>query len=134
MLGQIAFAGLLLLIAAAPRPLSPRDPLRIARRSPLEHADALAHAYAAVGATRTATSRLLSGVRRRTRRGRPGSRESDEQILATAGATEPATGQATALITRALQEPVPVRELPNVAAAISAVENALNSRLPTRKS
>ena len=41
----LAVAGLVLLAAAAPRPLPPVDPERIARRDPLEQGDALAHAY-----------------------------------------------------------------------------------------
>jgi len=134
MLGQIAVAGLLLLIAAAPRPLAPRDPTRIARRSPLEHADALAHAYAAVGATRTATARLLAGVRRRARSNRSGARESDDQILATAAAMSPSAGPAASLVARALTEPMPARELPTIAGALSAVEHALTARPSIRKS
>ena len=133
MLGQIAFAGLLLLIAAAPRPLSPRDVDRIARRSPLEHADALAHAYAAVGATRTATARLLAGVRRRTRHGRTGSRETDEQVLAAAAASTPAAASAVAIVSRALAHPQPPRELTNVASALSTIEDALTTSPSTRK-
>jgi hypothetical protein len=134
MLGQIAVAGLLLLIAAAPRPLAPRDPTRIARRSPLEHADALAHAYSAVGATRTATARLLAGVRRRTRRGRAGARESDEQILASAASASPTAAPAASLVARALTDSIPARELSTVADALSTIENALTSRPYTRKS
>jgi hypothetical protein len=133
-LGQIAVAGLLLLIAAAPRPLAPRDPTRVARRSPLEHADALAHAYAAVGATRTATSRLLAGVRRRARSNRSGARESDDQILATASAMSPSAGPAASLVARALTEPMPARELPTIAGALSAVEHALTARPSIRNS
>ena len=62
---QLAGAGLLLLFAIGPRLLVPRQQERIERRSPLEHVDALARAYRAVGATRTATVRLVHGVRRR---------------------------------------------------------------------
>ena len=132
MLGQVALAGLLLLFAAAPRPLAPRDPERIARRSPLEHADALAHAYMAVGATRTATARLIAGVRRRTRRGR-NTRESDEQLLATAAATSSAAAGAARTIEVALDRGVPNREMPGVAAAVSVIEQALLSRPPLKR-
>ncbi len=62
---QLAGAGLVLLLAVGPRLLPPRAAERIERRSPLEHVDALARAYRAVGATRTATARLVHGVRRR---------------------------------------------------------------------
>ncbi len=133
LLGQITVAGLLLLIAAAPRPLAPRESTSIARRSPLEHADALAHAYAAVGATRTATARLLGGVRRRTRRTRSGARESDDQILAAATAVSPAAAPAATLVARALTDPLPARDLPAIAGALSTIENALTVRPFTRK-
>jgi len=134
MLGQIAVAGLLLLIAAAPRPLAPRDPTRVARRSPLEHADALAHAYAAVGATRTATARLLAGVRRRARSNRSGARESDDQILATAAAMSPSAAPAASLVAHALTDPIPARELPTIVVALSAIEHALTARPSIRNS
>ena len=62
---QLAGAGVLLLLAFAPRALPPREALPPDRRSPLEHVDALARAYQQVGATRTATSRLVRGLRRR---------------------------------------------------------------------
>lgn len=128
MLAQMGVAGLLLLFAAAPRPLAPRDPSRVPRRSPLEHADALAHAYAGVSATRTATMRLLAGVRRRTRRDRVRSRESDQELLATAGALSPAAAAAAARLTAALEAPVPAKELPGVAADMATIEFVLAPR------
>lgn len=128
MLVQMTIAGLLLLFAAAPRPLAPRDPTIIARRSPLEHADALAHAYLGVKATRTATARLLEGVRRRVRRDRARGRESDEQLLAHARDISPGAADAVALVTRALDRPIAERDLPAVAAAMSTIESALTSR------
>ena len=134
MLGQIAVAGLLLLFAAAPRPLAPRESTRIARRSPLEHADALAHAYAAVGATRTATARLLAGVRRRSRRNRAGARESDDQLLAAAAAASPSAASAVSLVARALTDGLPARDLPAIAAAVSTIENAFIGRPSIPKS
>jgi hypothetical protein len=134
LLGQIAVAGLLLLIAAAPRPLAPRESTRVARRSPLEHADALAHAYAAVGATRTATARLLGGLRRRTRRTRAGARERDDQILAAVTAVSPTAAPAASLVARALTDPLPARDLPAIASALSTIETALTAGPSTRKS
>jgi hypothetical protein len=129
MLAQMAVAGLLLLFAFAPRPLVPRDPTHVARRSPLEHADALAHAYAGVNATRTATARLLAGVRRRTRahRGRAG--DSDEAILVAAAALSAAGAAASSVVSNALQRTVPERELPAVAAAIDTIERELTQRI-----
>ena len=134
MLAQMAVAGLLLLFAAAPRPLAPRDPSRIARRSPLEHADALAHAYSSVNATRTATARLLAGVRRRARRDRTRARESDEQLLAAASALSPAAAAAAATVAAALDASVSASELPGVADAMALIETVLTPRStpPTR--
>jgi hypothetical protein len=127
MLAQIIVAGLLLLFAAAPRPLAPRDPLRIARRSPLEHADALGRAYMSVRATRTATARLLAGVRRRTRRDQARGRQTDAEFLASLSAASPTSG-AAATITNALDHQIPEAELPGVAAALETVEQALTTR------
>jgi hypothetical protein len=81
---QLAAAGLLLLFAIGPRLLPPRAAERIERRSPLEHVDALARAYRAVGATRTATTRLVHGVRRRVDRslGSKGAATTDDAFLA----------------------------------------------------
>ena len=120
MLAQIAIGGLLLLFAAAPRPLAPRDPTHVARRSPLEHADALAQAYASVGATRTATARLLAGVRRRSRRSR--ARDTDDTFLASAASMSPKAAKASELVSSALERTVPDRQLPEVAAALQAIE------------
>lgn len=124
MLVQIGVAGLLLLLAAAPRPLAPRDPTHVARRSPLEHADALAHAYASVNATRTATARLLAGVRRRSR-GRSRAKDADAAFLAAAGSMSPSASRAADLVGNALERPVPARQLPEVAAALDTIEHEL---------
>lgn len=134
MLAQMSIAGLLLLFAFAPRPLAPRDPAHVARRSPLEHADALAHAYAGVNATRTATSRLLAGIRRRTRRDRGRSRDTDEQLLGAAAATSIRAATAVGVVSTALNAPVSERELPQVASALETIEQALTQRIspPTR--
>jgi hypothetical protein len=129
MLAQIGIAGLLLLFAAAPRPLAPRDPTHIARRSPLEHADALAHAYASVNATRTATARLLAGVRRRSR-GRSRAKDADAAFLASAAALSPSASKAAEIVSNALERPVPQRQLPEVAAALETLEHEL-SRPPS---
>ena len=129
MLAQIGVAGLLLLMAAAPRPLAPRDPTHIARRSPLEHADALAHAYASVNATRTAAARLLAGVRRRSR-GRSRAKDADAAFLASAAAMSPAASKAADVVGNALERPIPPRQLPDVAAALETIEREL-SRPPS---
>jgi hypothetical protein len=82
---QLVLAGLVLLLAIAPRPIVPRDPERIVRRSPLEHADALAHAYAEAGAERTAVARLVEGVRRRVGRAAGGTASNESFLNAVAG-------------------------------------------------
>lgn len=134
MLAQMAVAGLLLLLAFAPRPLAPRDPSHVARRSPLEHADALAHAYLGVGATRTATTRLLAGVRRRTRRDRMRGRDSDQALLAAAAGASPEAAAAAGVVSHALEAGGPERDLPRIAAAVHEIERALSQRptSPTR--
>jgi hypothetical protein len=70
-------------------------------------------------------------VRRRARRNR--ARESDEQLLATAAATDPDASAAARTVENALDSTVPNRDLPAVAAAIGRVEQALVSRPPLRK-
>jgi hypothetical protein len=128
MLAQIGVAGLLLLFAAAPRPLAPRDPLRMARRSPLEHADALGRAYLSVKATRTATARLLAGVRRRARRDRLRGRQTDTEFLAAASALSAEASAASATVANALNHQVPELELAGVATALQTIEQAFTSR------
>lgn len=121
---QLLGAGLVLLLAAAPRLVPPHDPVRIERRSPLEHVDALARAYAQVGATRTATLRLLRGVRRRVERGArpPAGADADAAFLDRAAHADPALRADAALVRRALREPVPRRTLADVGAALHRIE------------
>ena len=126
---QLAAAGLLLLFALGPRLLPPRAAERIERRSPLEHVDALARAYRAVGATRTATARLVHGVRRRVEHalgGRPGA-TSDEAFLAWAHDRAPARAADVDLVRQALERPVNRRELETVGQALRRLERALTS-------
>jgi hypothetical protein len=126
---QAMLGGLVLLLALGPRALPPHDVERVERRSPLEHVGALAQAYARVGATRTATMRLLRGVRRRVERGaeRVGSRtaaESDTHFLEVAGAA-PARTEDAALIRRALTAPLNPREFEAVGDALKRLEESL---------
>ena len=122
---QLLAAGLILLLAAAPRLIPPRDPESIERRSPLEHVDALGRAYAQVGATRSATARLVRGVRRRvaggaTRGGSagPGPDASDDAFLDRAARDAPRIAGDVALIKKALHGGVPRREFASVGAAL----------------
>lgn len=124
---QLLACGLLLLLAAMPRIIAPRDAPRIERRSPLEHIDALARAYAQVGATRTATQRLVRGLRRRLARGAVGERASltDDQFLQRARDAAPAIGESVALVQRALAAPLSPRDFAAVGVALGTIETAL---------
>jgi hypothetical protein len=122
----LAVAGLLLIAASAPRALPPVDAGRVERRDPLEQADALAHAYEQVGATRTIVARLLRGVRARTEAGSAAARaRSDAQVLESVAAADPALRGDAALISRALREPVTERDLPEIGAALRRLEDSL---------
>jgi hypothetical protein len=119
-------AGLVLLLAAAPRALPPRDRATIERRDPLEQVDALAHAYEQVRASRTATARLLRGIRFRL--GEPASRHLDDDAFLTAAqGIAPDRADDVALIRRALRERVAPRDLPEVGAALRRLEESLTT-------
>jgi hypothetical protein len=127
---QLAAAGLVLLFAVGPRLLPPRDVERIERRSPLEHVDALARAYRAVGATRTATARLVHGVRRRVEHalgGQGRAMSSDDAFLAWATARAPGHAADVELVRHALDHPVSRRELEAVGQALRRLETSLTS-------
>jgi hypothetical protein len=126
---QLAAAGLLLLFAVGPRLLPPRAAERIERRSPLEHVDALARAYRAVGATRTATARLVHGVRRRVEHalGAQGGPSSDETFLAWAHDRAPSRSADIDLVRHALARPISRRELETVGQALRRLETSLTT-------
>jgi hypothetical protein len=108
--------------------LVPRATDRIERRSPLEHVDALARAYRAVGATRTATARLVHGVRRRVEQSLGGQRGvSDDAFLAWARERAPARATDVDLVRQALEKPVSRRELEVVGQALRRLETSLTS-------
>ena len=121
----VAIAGFVLLLAAGPRAIPPRDREMIERRDPLEQVDALAHAYEQVQATRTATARLLKVLRHRVEgTGAFHRARSDEAFLADSARVLPERASDVALIERALREPLPARELPDVAAAMRRLEDS----------
>lgn len=126
---QLAGAGLVLLLAIGPRLLPPRAAERIERRSPLEHVDALARAYRAVGATRTATARLMHGVRRRVEHalGARSGATSDDAFLAWALQRAPARASDVGLVRQALAKPVSRRDLEIVGQALRRLETSLTS-------
>jgi hypothetical protein len=127
MLGEVALAGLVLLLASAPRLIVPRDPERQARRSPLEHADALANAYQDVGASRSAVQWLVGGVRRRTeRRFAAGARARDErEYLAAVAARAPELHGEVERVRRALDDATPDGALADVETALRTIEQVL---------
>ena len=132
-LAQVVLAALALLLASAPRPIVPHDAERVPRRSPLEHADALAHAYSDVRATRTAASRLVSGLRRRAGRTVQTARSADDDaFLAAVALRSPSTADSVAIVRRALAEPMPNREFTAVAAAVLEIERQLTLPSPSR--
>jgi len=125
-LAQMLLSGLIVLLALGPRPLPPVDPVRLPRRSPLEHADALANAYADVGATKTATERLVSGLRRRTGRtvsAPPGA--SDASFLDAVAERDPSLSEPVETVRRALRDSIPAAELNRVGDAIRDIERQL---------
>jgi len=126
---QLAGAGLVLLLAVGPRLLPPRAAERIERRSPLEHVDALARAYRAVGATRTATARLVHGVRRRVEHslGARSGATSDETFLAWATQRAPSRSTDIDLVRHALASPISRRDLETVGQALRRLEASLTS-------
>ena len=123
---QGLLAGLVLLLALGPRALPVHDQERVERRSPLEHVGALAQAYARVGATRTATARLVRGLRRRVERGgaEHGRDQSDAGFLDHA-ATAPARAADVATVKRALETTVSRREFEAVGGAVRRLEDSL---------
>jgi hypothetical protein len=130
-LTQALLAGLLVVLAKAPRAIPPRTAARIARRSPLEHVDALGHAYADVGGTRTATARLLSGVRRRAERTTARARAiDDEAFLDSVHARFPTLGQPVEVVRDALRRPLSTRELVGVGTALETIEHHLLTTPP----
>lgn len=129
---QICAAGLLLLLGAAPRVLSPREDRQLERRSPLEHVDALSRAYLQVGATRTGTLRLVRGlqrrvgvVTRRTDKKGAGTRQQDEEFLARVGESKPALAKDVAAVVHALGNSVDAKQFQEVGSAIQRIEAAL---------
>ena len=124
----LMIAGLVWLAAVAPRPIPPREAPVLERRDPLEQVDALAHAYQQVGATRTIVARLLHGVRARVHRGSATARlQSDDAFLADALDRRPSVQHDVALIRRALREPLPARDLPDVGGALHRLELSLTT-------
>lgn len=122
---QGLLAGLVLLLALGPRALPVHDEERVERRSPLEHVGALAQAYARVGATRTATARLVRGLRRRVERGGAERARSESDARFLEDAATPSRAADVAAIRHALETPVSRREFEAVGGAIRRLEDSL---------
>ncbi len=133
LLSQALVAGLLLLLALAPRPLVPRDDAQVIRRSPLEHAAALGRAYEDVGATRTATSDLVGGLRRRTRGivAVPASADDDE-FLAAVVRRIPSLAPRVDTVKRARTADTAKRDFAEVGQALAAIEEQLQTTPSSR--
>jgi hypothetical protein len=133
LLAQVLVAGLILLLAMAPRPLVPRTVTQIMRRSPLEHAAALGRAYEDVGATRTATSSLVSGLRRRMRGivTVPSSAD-DGEFLKAVERRIPSLSSRVEAVNRARTSDTAKRDFAAVGQALATIEEQLQSTPSTR--
>jgi hypothetical protein len=127
---QLAGAGLLLLLAVAPRVLPPGEAAPPDRRSPIEHVDALARAYQQVGATRTAGSRLLRGLRRRIAHGAiPGrASQADAQFLDHVAQHHPALRDDVTLLRAVVERDVNRTEWSAVPEALDRIERTLTRK------
>ncbi len=133
LLAQALAAGLILLLAMAPRPLVPRTVTQVMRRSPLEHAAALGRAYEDVGATRTATSSLVSGLRRRMRAivAVPSSAD-DGEFLKAVERRIPSLAPRVETLNRARSSDTLKRDFAAVGQALATIEEQLQSTPSTR--
>jgi hypothetical protein len=121
---QAIVAGLILLVALGIRPVVPRAPERIERRSALEHVEALARAYAQAGATKVATRRLLRGLRRRHAHG-VWRAASDERFLDAVAQRHPAVTADTRTLLDAAGRSLTPAELLAVGQAVDHIDRTL---------
>src|SRR5690606_14063328 len=124
MLLQIGAAGLLLLVAVGARPVRPRPPTRIERRSPLEHVHALARAYEAVGLVVRAARLLGRGLRRR--HGGHGAPRDEVAYLNALALRHPALAADIATVAAALDRDRTTPDAAAVAAAIHNIERTMD--------
>ena len=95
--------------------------------------DALAHAYQQVRATRTATLRLLQGVRGRVEHARGfGRTRSDDAFLEQVLSNAPERAADVALVRRALGTSGDRVPLPEVGAALHRIESSFSSTTSLR--
>ncbi len=121
---QLVAAGLILLLVYGVRPIAPLKRHSIERRSPLEHVGALARAYQRAEATRTATQRLLRGLRRRRPLGATGGLD-DESYLSLVISRKPELADDVDRVRTALSSPLTASEWVAVGSAIDHIERTL---------
>ncbi|MHB1224375.1 MAG: DUF4350 domain-containing protein [Gemmatimonadaceae bacterium] len=114
----------LLLAAGAARPIAPAAAVTVERRSPLEHVQALARAYAQAGSTRLVARRLARGLRRRNALAAPGGGD-DASFLRAVADRHPPLAPDLNLIERAMAEAVPADQLPELGDAVARVDSRL---------
>ena len=119
-------AGGILLLALAIRPIAPLGRARIERRSPIEHIGALARAYGQVGAIRTATRRLIRGLRRRHPIGTYRS-ATDEDYLSSVAARHPAVASEVQLLIAAANGAQPPDRFRDVGTAVTTIDQTLST-------
>ena len=125
-LAQLTLAVLLLLLAAATRGIVPPSRRRTERRSPLEHVGALARAYEQVEATRTATRRMVHGLRRRHATGAARALD-DEAYLHAIATRHPALVPDVERTLEALRRPLPPSDFLTVGQSIDHIDRTLRT-------
>lgn len=126
MLTQALVAGLILLAALGIRAIPPTPRSRVERRSPIEHAEALARAYEQVHATRTASRRLLRGLRRRHAFGARASAD-DDAFLDAVRVRHPSLAEDVELVRDATRRPITPDAFLAVGLAIHHIDRTLAS-------
>lgn len=119
-----ALGALALLAAAGTRPIAPAATPTVERRSPLEHVQALARAYAQAGSTRLVARRLARGLRRRNALAAAGGGDDAAFIQAVAD-RHPSLAPDLHFIARAMAEAVPADQLPALGDAVARVDSTL---------
>jgi len=124
--GTLALAAIALILSLARRPLPVTSSRKLERRSPLEHVDALARAYAQAGATKTAARRLVRGLRRRhsslVRHG------DDEEFLQRIAERHPALSEHISVLRQACTQRIPSGQLDRLLEAVDAVDDTITRK------
>ena len=130
----LSVAGLVLLAAMGMRPLRPLPHEVVRRRSPLEHAEALARAYESAGATRIATRRLVRGLRRRHSLGANIAEHGDDvERLDAIAARYPAIASDVAFLERGMATAIADDDLTRLGDAAARVDATISTRSIPRR-